>query len=276
MAQPSFQQMWARPFKVVTSKQIPDSGGYSVFGNVYYIDSDLAAAIQSGKLVIQGMTAQQVMIALLTHERIEKCLLDADNDISTYPPAHEFATTGEHEYVRSIGAAPYRYEKGLAPMIAYNEKKPLRDVPRDLQCAPLLDDPDANDHRALRDLRRMGIPDSFKVAKKSVHYSRSKRDDTACIRCTHWLGGPQQDLSLCGVVSGLIRNSFWCKRFEPKGQEDGQAQQVAPGLQGGGEGNRPPGGNPQPGSSPSGGDAPSLTGGQEGEPPPQPGEVTST
>jgi hypothetical protein len=145
MASPSFQAIWAQPFRVDASKQIADSAGYNVVGDIYYVDSELAAAIHAGKVAVAGLTPQQIFDFIVLHERVEKCLLDADNTIDSYQDAHEFATLAEHAAVRAAGAKPRLYEAALRPFIARNETKALTDVPADLDAEPYVDAPDAQD-----------------------------------------------------------------------------------------------------------------------------------
>src|ERR1700730_6365913 len=84
LADPSMRAMMARPYRVVENCDIPDLGGYSVLGDVYYLDRSFAAALRAGEIPIPGMTGEQIRTAVLIHEHVEKCLLDADNNIDTY------------------------------------------------------------------------------------------------------------------------------------------------------------------------------------------------
>jgi hypothetical protein len=119
IATPSFQQMWARPFKVDVTKQVPHTSGYNVSGTVYYLDKDFYAAVISGQIQIQGMTPETIIQAALIHDQTEKCALDAGNHVDAFrgtaagePGAHEYATLAEHEFVRKF-TTPRLYEVGL-------------------------------------------------------------------------------------------------------------------------------------------------------------------
>jgi hypothetical protein len=269
VATPSFQEMWRRPFKVVKTLQIADTAGYSVLGDDYFLDEELVRRVMSGEIRIPGMTPDQVLTTILLHERIEKCLLDADNEIDTYLDAHEFATCGEHQHVIVLRAKPYLYERGLRPVILFNETKPLIRVPPTLACAPLIDHPDGNDRRAIKELKRLGVADAFKVSKESVQYGRSTGADR-CDGCDHMLG---VDLAPCALVDGLVRADRWCKRYEAK--EDSDVQQT-PGVQSGGGQDRAGPQNPQPGSGPGLGQPQGQPGGQAQQPPAGPGQGAVT
>jgi hypothetical protein len=231
--EPSFQRMWARPHQVVLTHHIPDTGGYSVAGDRYYIDRDFAAAVHLGAwtdprtgdhhvVAVRGMAPQQIIDAVILHERIEKCMLDADNPINDYVQAHEYATCGEHRAVRAAGASPAHYEHAIRPLIQYNERKPLAEVPLDLDCEPYLDHPDAEDRRALEAMRNLGVVDAGKIGKVDVRYARSTGRDR-CESCAGWMGPRPAELSPCRKISGLVRRDMWCSKYSPMRTLDGAA-----------------------------------------------------
>jgi len=213
MAEPSFRQMWGRTFTVDTTHDIGDSAGYNVLGTKYYLDTNLNAAIRSGKIVVPNMTPEQIIQALLLHERTEKCLLDASNDIDDYQSAHEYATAGEHRFVRSVGATPQNYERALAPMIKYNEKKRVADPPLDLQCSPYRENEDPDDKRILKEMVAKGVVDATKISKTDANYKRAT-DNKMCGVCSMWQGPRNVELSPCSLIGGAVRNSFVCNRYE--------------------------------------------------------------
>jgi hypothetical protein len=212
-SEPSFRRMWARPIQIDTSKEIPDTAGYNVAGNIYFVDALFAAAVRAGRVVVPNMMPAQIMQAVLMHERIEKCLLDADNDIDSYEGAHEFATLSEHLFVISLGAKPRLYEAALAPYIKQNETKPLRLPPNDLDAEPYVDRPDAEDNRAISEMVKLGVSDAGKVAKESVRYGKSTTGDR-CVGCKNWAAGKPVELSACALISGAVRFDRWCSKFE--------------------------------------------------------------
>lgn len=208
---------------------VADLCGYNVAGTVRYMDKDIFRALvepeyakQLGlKPIDTGMSPEDTVECLMVHEATEKVLLDADNDIDSYQSAHEYATSAEHEMVRKKGGKPFQYERGLAQAIAWCERKKLQTVDPDFACAPLLDDPDAADKRALKELRARGADDAFKKPRAAVDYSRSSGEDR-CAGCAHWQAsddtGP--DLSRCSEVDGLVRAGWWCRLFEAATQEE--------------------------------------------------------
>lgn len=218
MASPSFHEMWARPFTVVTTYQIPDSAGYSVKADHYYLDEELVRQVRSGQISVEAMTPEQILGALLRHERTEKCLMDADNDVDTYEPAHEFATMAEHNGVRPY-APPYKYEKALREIIKHNEHKELTNVPPDLACAPYIDEKDELDHRAVTRMQALGVRDCGKLSKAEVKYTKSS-DGDECQGCKHWQPEPgfYQGFAACEIVAGAVRQDRWCSRFIAGGE----------------------------------------------------------
>lgn len=196
--------------------------GYDVQGRTRYADRDFVRALYEpayaehivGQPIDTGLTPEQTLSCTLWHEAIEKVLLDADNPINEYEAAHEFATAGEHQRVRDMGGTPIRYERGLERIIKFClAKKPII-VPKDLCCAPYLDEPDANDQRILAAFRTLGVVDAHKLSKRSVDYSRSSGEDR-CVGCGHWQHSGADDLSTCAVTEGLVRAGMWCSKFEP-------------------------------------------------------------
>jgi hypothetical protein len=216
--------MMARHYRVVEDCDIPDLGGYSVLGDVYYLDRDFAAALRAGGIRIPGMTPEEIRTAELMHEHVEKCLLDADNNIDTYLDAHEFATCAEHEYVRSLKVKPITYERGLRPIIHLAQHKQVERPPRALACAPYLDHPDANDIRVIATFRRRGVTDARKASKISVDYGRATGADH-CAACTNWQGRRDAELAICAGVDGLVRRDRWCRRFTPEQVKQSWTQQ---------------------------------------------------
>jgi hypothetical protein len=212
LANRSMRAMMARRYRVVEDRDIPDLGGYSVLGDVYYLDRDFAAALRAGEIRIAGVRPAQIRTAVLMHEHVEKCLLDADNNIDTYLDAHEFATCAEHEYVRSIRVKPLTYERGLRPIIDLVQHKQVERPPRALACAPYLGHPDANDTRVLAVFRRLGVTDARKSSKISVDYRRPTGADR-CASCANWQGRRDAELATCAGVDGLVRRDRWCRRF---------------------------------------------------------------
>jgi hypothetical protein len=155
------------------------------------------------------------------------------------------ATCGEHEMVRQKGGKPTVYERGLKPIIKFCGAKTPVKVPRWLACAPIVDDPDANDKRVRAILTRLGVVDAPKEGKANVDYSESSSNDR-CVGCRHWLGPRNFQLSPCAKVDGMVRNTHWCELYEVA---DGKAQGGNP-QQAGGLDVRPAGGAQVPDAGP--------------------------
>ncbi len=199
---------------------IPDTAGYDVQGTTRFGDRDFVRALYDSKHAEQiigqpidtGLTPEQTLECVLWHEAVEKVLLDAANPINEYQAAHEFATAAEHERVRRFGGTPVRYERGLERIIKFCARKPVQVPPKNLCCAPYLDDPDTNDLRVLQEFRRLGVIDASKLSKRSVEYGKSSNDDR-CRACAHWQDH-NDPLSTCAVTEGLVRTDRWCSKFE--------------------------------------------------------------
>ena len=227
----SYEQMWNRPFNLIVTKEVPDSAGYSVTADRFYIDRDFVKAVEVGltlstgtllRVAIPGMSAKQVFEAILIHERTEKSLLDADNSIFTFETAHEFATLAEHTYVRSLGVTPKVYEDGIEQIIEYNQAKAVKDAPADLDCGPYLDDPDEQDRHILAMLRRLYVADSHKQSRQLAHYGRPTTGTGRCGDCAYWSGSSGSLFSMCQLVHGLIRRDYSCGRYELNRTGSGQ------------------------------------------------------
>jgi len=221
MAEPTAAAMLAKPPQAILTFQISDTGGYPVMGDWRYIDVDFVNAVKSGQVVVHGMTPAQILHAVFLHEWLERVLLDADNDIDSYISAHEFATLFEHSFVRSLGVSPKAYEDGIEKFIKFNESKHITHPPLDLDCAPMIDDPDANDKRVLKILQGLGVPDASKKSKETLQYGKSTGPDR-CNGCSNWQGTRSAELSPCKIVSGSVRLDRWCSAFQSMGKEDGQ------------------------------------------------------
>jgi hypothetical protein len=225
LAAPSAVALMRRWNKLDAQHDIVYLCGYNVWGTTRFVDRDALHALYDrayaeqivGESIDTGLSPDDTLECLLRHEAIEKTLLDADNTIDTYDDAHEFATAGEHELVRAKGGRPVKYERGLARIIAFCQKKPLKLVPQDYACAPLLDDPDNQARRTLKILQGLKIPDALKKSKASLDYGLSTSADH-CSSCKHWQPShheAQFGLAACQIADGLVRDSRWCKQFEP-------------------------------------------------------------
>ena len=200
---------------------VPDLLGYNVGGTTVFIDRDFIKALLDPAYATHlgigpidtGMSPEDTLDCLLTHEHTEKQILDGDNAIDDYEPAHEFATCAEHEEVRKRGGSPLKYERALAPAIKFCEAKHPTQVAKDFDCTPMLDQPDADDLRVLEILRGLGVQDAFKEAKDTADY-RKATDGNHCIVCKGWELDRNLDLSTCRKIEGLVRDDRTCARFK--------------------------------------------------------------
>lgn len=214
----------------------PYLGGYNVGGTTKIVDRDFVRALYDpayaehliGAAINTGLSPDDTLHCILTHEEVEKVLLDSpDIPFDFYDHhqdpngfgAHEWATLAEHEQVRAKGGSPHAYEKGLEQITQYCAHKQLVRVPRDYACAALLDDADENAVRILRRLRELGVIDAFKTSKEKLDYSDGMRD-RRCHNCDHWEGGHGRLLSTCQIAEGLVTAQRWCKKFEPTEKRD--------------------------------------------------------
>jgi hypothetical protein len=212
LSEPDARKMWARPFKVLFDFDCPDGAGYSVFGDLYFVDPVIAEAIHTGKLTVAGMSPHEVLECLLRHERIEKTLLDSDNNILFYPGSHEYATAGEHEGVRWFRGKPVVYERAFKPWLRICETKPIRIVHPQLDAAPYLDDPDREERDVtILALRKAGCVDATKKARHAVNY-RGEDQTGSCRTCKHFHPW-DQIRALCDGVEGLILGRMVCDEF---------------------------------------------------------------
>jgi hypothetical protein len=223
---PALMKRWN---KFDLDSDIPYLCGYNVGGTTRFADCDYVRCLHDpayaeqiiGGPIDTGLNPLDTLECCFWHEEVEKTILDADNPINDYEEAHEFATAAEHERVRAKGGTPVRYERGLERIIKYCERKPLKRVPHDYACAPYLDEPDANDHRIIKELQALGVTDAFKISKASVNYGKST-GPTHCSICAMWQGGGNAALSECRLVDGLVRDTDGCDRFEPQENNDGE------------------------------------------------------
>lgn len=149
----------AQPWETDTSYDVPDLGGYSIKPGTIYIDRDAA---KDDKLIpwLDALTLYDPGEELIGHEVAEKAIMDVWG--YDYEAAHEIATALEHDVVtRDLGGDWDKYQKLLAPIIKRAETDAIEHPPRDLDCRPYYQDPDAQDIKILKKLRDRHVPDAF-------------------------------------------------------------------------------------------------------------------
>ena len=212
-------ELFARPVKIDTSHTVSYAGGNSINGATVYIDSEFYRAIKSGAVQVKGMTAEQIVKAIIEHEHGEWAIESGDNEADVYEPAHELATALEHHYVRRLGVDPERYETALRPFLEQAARRPQTNPPRDLWCGPVIDHATKADKEVIRQFRAHNVEDAFKKSKYDVHYSLGEN------QCRHCAMFGDRDilpnLRTCSVVCGLVRDKKWCDQWTKKGNGNG-------------------------------------------------------
>jgi hypothetical protein len=205
-------KIYARKPRLDTSHTIAYCGGSSVDTETVYIDKEFYRALMLGNVSVRGMTAKQVVQALIEHEHAEVSIDVGDNDVDIYQPCHEYATAKEHQLVKSLGVTPERYEECLAPALKECLYRPQTNPPADLWCGPYLDHPDKHDLEILRQFCARGVRDAFKKSKYDVHYGTGPEQ---CCDCAMF-EKRGSILSPCAIVSGLVRETRWCEKWRER------------------------------------------------------------
>lgn len=189
----------SRPFRVVTSFDIPLLGSSSIGWRKVYIDRHfpfLALPVGDRKLNVRK--------GLLTHERLEVAF---ENCLGwTYPIAHAVAQSQEDAIYAQMGFDPKEVEAAYAPFIRDDEREPLIRVPTDLDMRPLL-----ADKKLLA--RTRAAQEDGKLSQASVSYvEKSQKPNKQCGSCSMFVeeiyGGPA-----CTLVKSPINAGGYCRRF---------------------------------------------------------------
>jgi hypothetical protein len=202
-------ELYARSVRLITDRDIPYGGGTSVDGREVFIDRRLYADIMAGRVAVRGMSAKQIVQAIIEHEHTEWSVDAGDNPCDAYQPSHEFAEAKEDRFVDQLGVDPERYEAALrAPLAACLRRDP-ENPPTNLWCGPYVDEPDARDREILRIFRAKGVVDAHKKSKIEVHYGIGA---VQCATCRHYekVGATR---STCQGVSGIVRFDRSCDDY---------------------------------------------------------------
>jgi hypothetical protein len=200
--------LYARSTKLDTSHTIPYAGGNSVDGKTVYIDDQLYREVMDGKVKVEGMTPDQLIQAWLEHEHTEWAVDSGDNPVDRYDAAHEFAEAKEDKFVvRQVGVPRARYIEAIKPALERCARREPSNPPKDLWCAPYLDEPTPGDKEILAEFRKHGVVDAFKKSKVDVNYGIGQAQ---CRDCRHFSGGMKGPVRPCELVSGLVRNDRHC------------------------------------------------------------------
>lgn len=220
--------LYARPFRVDTSRDIPYGGGVSVDGRTVYIDHTLYGEVMCRGprhlwVVVTGMSGKQVIACWVDHEHTEWSVEAGDNPIDVYAGCHGVATYKEEEGAgRVVGADKVaRYEAQIEPGLRRCLERCVNKIrlgtfnpPKDLWCGPVLDDPSPKDMILIRGLKAKGVADAFKASKgaSDIMYRIAGRK---CHDCKHY-HDPKKALSICELVSGAIRDNRQCEKWEER------------------------------------------------------------
>lgn len=216
-------RLYAQPFKVDFSHDVPMGGGNSVDRKTVYIDRGLYAECMDNEFKATGLTPAQILDRWCDHEHTEITINYGDNYVDTYIPAHERALRKEHEGVIAILGNENRnekirnYEETIWPGLLRAYHRPIKKPPLDLWCSPHLDDPGMRDEEILEAMRRLGVFDAGKRAKYETHYGAGTE---RCKSCAMFkpakMSAESGQLAWCDSVSGMVRDNRWCELWLPK------------------------------------------------------------
>lgn len=204
-------------FKIDTDHDIATGGANSVDRKTIYIDRTLYEKVMDGEFKVTNVRPRDIITAWIMHEHSEKCIIDGNNPIERYRPAHQCALAMEHQFVKWLGGNPEKYEEAIWPALEECFKNgKVESVPKDLWCAPLLDEPDERSLELLKRYIKMGVVDASKQPKHEVHYGIIKDE---CQDCQMWqpdkLSQRGGTLAMCAAVTGLVRDRRGCDLWKP-------------------------------------------------------------
>ena len=212
--------LFDQPYTVNTDYDISFGAGNSLDRKTKYIDRTLYRELMAGAFNASGLTPEQILGRWLDHEHCEVCIVDGDNPVDTYTPAHKRALRMEHVGVLAILGTQdaenkiKRYEATIWPGLESAYKRPVKSAPPDLWCGPLLEDIDERGEEILKELAGMGVADARKRSKFDTHYGFGSRP---CEECRHWMPQVMVDeagqLASCRVNCGLVRADRHCDFF---------------------------------------------------------------
>lgn len=234
-------KLFGQSFKVDIDHDVPTGGANSIDRKIKYIDRALYQEVMDGAFAATQLTPQQIINCWLDHEHSEICIVDGDNAIDTYEPAHQRALRREHEGVlvilgRTNAAAKIRrYEDAIWPGLMRAYHRDPKNPPADMWCGPLLDDPTDRDEELLEILRKLGVGDARKRSKEEVRYGFGKHSCSSCVMFKpEVISQEHKQIAACDAVSGLVRDTRWCQLWMPKAGTlfaDSDAQQTYHDLQ---------------------------------------------
>jgi hypothetical protein len=213
---------YAKVYTINTEHGIPFAAGNSLDRKTVYIDHELYQEVMDGAFKATDLAPTQIVECWADHEHSEICIVDGDNPVDLYYGGHRCALKKEHLRITNIlgrrdaKAKIANYEKVIWPGLQRCYKRPVKNPPKDLWCAPILDEPDARGEEIIKALIKAGVVDAGKRSKYETHYGLSGRP---CESCRHW--SPKQlsldggTLAACQVVTGAVRRTRHCDFYRP-------------------------------------------------------------
>lgn len=200
--------LFNEPYTLDTKHDWPTGAGNTVDRKIVGIDRTLYAQVMDGEFKATGLGPQQIINAWCEHERSEICIIQGDNAVDTYLPAHNRALRREHEFYKAMGADPKKVEAIIWPALVACYNRPVR-KPHPLKwCGPILDNAGPRDQEILIELQKHGVKDAFKKSKYPSHYGFG---DHQCMDCLHLqFGGVTGPISPCEIISGMVRDDRHC------------------------------------------------------------------
>lgn len=215
--------LFERSFNLDTDHDIPSGGGNSLDRKTKYIDRVLYQEVMDGAFKATDLTPQQIIDRWLDHEHTEKCIADGDNAVDDYLPCHRRALRKEHEGVLDIlgtknaAAKIAKYEETIWPGLLRCYHRPIKKPPKDLWCAPILDQPTERDKEILETFIKLGVVDASKRPKYDLHYGFGPNN---CDQCRGWnpelVSQENGHIAACHMVSGIVRWDRHCDKWVKK------------------------------------------------------------
>jgi hypothetical protein len=214
-------ELFGKSYKVDADHDIPYAAGNSVDRKTIYIDRTLYQEVMDGGLSKTGLNPDQIIGLWCQHEHTEKAIVDGDNPVDNYYPAHTRALRMEHSHLLSIvgqtnsSAKIRHYEESIWPSLVKCYHRNIKKPPKDLWCAPVLDDPTPRDEEIIEIFRRLGVIDAHKRTKREVHYRPGPQ---YCKDCRYWhpelISQDSGEMASCRIVNGLVRAEMHCDWFK--------------------------------------------------------------
>jgi hypothetical protein len=213
-------QLYQRGFSLDTAHDICTGACNSLDRKTVYIDRTLFATVMDGEYKATGLEPKQIIRLWCEHEHSEKAMVDGDNPVDFYTPAHTRALAIEHAALEIIVGPGKRrlYEDTIWPGLdyCYNKQK-ITKPPKDMWCGPLNDEVTERDEELLEILAKLGVVDATKHSKRSSQYGFNSH---SCKTCRHFnpdfISQQGGALAACYAVSGLVREDRGSVYWAPK------------------------------------------------------------